>query len=67
MKLMHRVCLPVKLLFPLLLVLLTPVLSFAQTIVLTNGVQTYTSLASTTVVMSNRCELWVTASRIDTI
>lgn len=32
----------------------------AQTITLTGGVQKYGSLASTTVNMSNRCELWVT-------
>lgn len=62
MKLMRRVCLPGKLLVPALLVLLTPVLALAQTIVITNGVQTYASLASTTVVLSNRCELRVTAS-----
>jgi autotransporter-associated beta strand protein len=36
--------------------------AMAQTIVITNGVQTYTALASTTVVMSNRCELRVTDS-----
>ena len=34
----------------------------AQTITLTNGVQKYASLASTTVNMSGRCELWVTNS-----
>lgn len=34
----------------------------AQTLVITNGVQTYTSLASTTVILSNRCELRVTDS-----
>lgn len=62
MKLMRRVCLPVKLLVPALLVLLTPVLASAQTMVITNGVQTYASLASTTVILSNRCELRVTAS-----
>src|SRR6187551_1179433 len=33
----------------------------AQTVI-TNGVQKYASLASTTVIMSNRCELWVTNS-----
>jgi hypothetical protein len=33
----------------------------AQTVI-TNGVQKYASLASTTVIMSNRCELWVTSS-----
>ncbi len=39
-----------------------PILAFAQTIVLTNGVQTYSALTNTTVIMSNRCELRVTAS-----
>src|ERR1017187_9855346 len=34
----------------------------AQPLTLTNGVQKYASLASTTVNMSNRCELWVTNS-----
>ena len=34
----------------------------AQTITLTNGVQKYASLTSTTVNMSGRCELWVTNS-----
>jgi len=34
----------------------------AQTITLTNGVQKYVSLTSTTVNMSGRCELWVTSS-----
>ena len=34
----------------------------AQTLVITNGVQIYTTLASTTVTMSNRCELRVTAT-----
>src|SRR6478736_2313318 len=33
----------------------------AQTVI-TNGVQKFASLASTTVIMSNRCELWVTNS-----
>ncbi len=33
-----------------------------QTIVLTNGVQTYASLTGTTAIMSNRCELRVTAA-----
>lgn len=32
----------------------------AQTITITNGVQKYAALASTTVTMSNKCELWVT-------
>ncbi|HEX7576408.1 MAG TPA: glycosyl hydrolase, partial [Verrucomicrobiae bacterium] len=32
----------------------------AQTITLTNGVQKYAALTSTTVTMSGRCELWVT-------
>jgi autotransporter-associated beta strand protein len=34
----------------------------AQTLTITNGVQTYASLASTTVTMSNRCELHVTSA-----
>ena len=32
-----------------------------QTLVITNGVQTYTALTNTTVAMSNRCELRITA------
>ncbi len=35
-------------------------LARAQTLVITNGVQTYATLASTTVILSNRCELRVT-------
>src|SRR5262249_43053472 len=34
--------------------------TFAQTLTLTNGVQTYVALTNTTVTMSNRCELRVT-------
>jgi len=34
----------------------------AQTLVFTNGVQTYATLTSTTVTLSNRCELRVTAA-----
>jgi len=34
----------------------------AQSLIITNGVQKYGSLASTTVTLSNRCELWVTNS-----
>src|SRR6185369_13822807 len=34
----------------------------AQSITITNGVQKYASLTSTTVNMSGRCELWVTGS-----
>src|ERR1044071_1827497 len=50
-----------------LLLLLFAILSHApgvgaQTITITNGVQKYPSLASTTVNMSGRCELWVTAT-----
>lgn len=43
-------------------VLALPLASKAQTLVITNGVQTYTSLASTTVTMSNRCELRITGT-----
>jgi len=43
-------------------VALLPLLGAAQTIVITNGVQTYSSLSGTTVIMSNRCELRVTSS-----
>jgi hypothetical protein len=32
----------------------------AQTVALTNGVQKYASLTGTTLIMSNKCELWVT-------
>ncbi|HEX5223243.1 MAG TPA: LamG-like jellyroll fold domain-containing protein [Verrucomicrobiae bacterium] len=45
--------------FCLTFVVLSPV-ARAQTLVITNGVQTYLTLASTTVIMSNRCELRVT-------
>ena len=41
-------------------VILFPVLAEAQTLTLTNGVQTYVSLANTTVTMTGRCELRVT-------
>jgi autotransporter-associated beta strand protein len=34
----------------------------AQSLTITNGVQKYASLASTTVTMSGKCELWVTNS-----
>jgi autotransporter-associated beta strand protein len=34
--------------------------SASAQILITNGVQTYPSLAATTVTMSNRCELWLT-------
>ena len=37
-----------------------PLMAGAQTITLTNGVQKYASLASTTANLSGRCELWVT-------
>lgn len=36
--------------------------SQAQTLIITNGVQTYGALGNTTVTMSNRCELRITAS-----
>jgi autotransporter-associated beta strand protein len=49
-----------KLLFGL--VGFSPLFASAQTLIITNGVQTYTTLANTTVIMSNRCELRVTAS-----
>src|SRR6516162_7676906 len=34
----------------------------AQTLTITNGVQKYSSLTSTTVTMTGKCELWVTNS-----
>ena len=34
----------------------------AQTLTFSNGVQTYATLAATTVTLTNRCELWVTAT-----
>src|ERR1039458_8410156 len=40
--------------------LMLPLLARSQTLTITNGVQKYGSLTSTTVTMSNRCELWVT-------
>ena len=39
-----------------------PLTASAQTLTITNGVQTYALLTSTTVTMSNRCELRVTAT-----
>jgi autotransporter-associated beta strand protein len=39
-----------------------PVAASAQTLTITNGVQTYASLTNTTVTMSNHCELRVTAT-----
>jgi autotransporter-associated beta strand protein len=36
--------------------------AWAQTIIITNGVQNYVGLTNTTVIMSNRCELRVTAA-----
>ena len=48
--------------------LLTTALAFssasatAQTLVLTNGVRTFTALTNTTLILSNRCELRLTAS-----
>jgi autotransporter-associated beta strand protein len=50
-------------LFCVVFVALSPV-ARAQTIVITNGVQTYASLTSTTVIMSNRSELRVTNSTV---
>lgn len=41
---------------------LLPLAVSAQTLTITNGVQKYASLASTTVNMSGRCELWVTSA-----
>jgi len=40
----------------------SPLLTSAQTLTLTNGVQKYASLTSTTVNMSGVCELWATNS-----
>src|ERR1039458_6849219 len=42
--------------------LMLPLLARSQTLTITNGVQKYGSLTSTTVTMSNRCELWVTST-----
>ena len=39
-----------------------PLLASAQTLTITNGVQTYSALTNTTVTMSNRCELRVTSA-----
>jgi autotransporter-associated beta strand protein len=49
---------------PILLaaMLLFPLLAAAQSLVITNGVQTYATLTNTTVTMSNRCELRVTGT-----
>src|SRR5213082_2804851 len=40
--------------------LLLPGIAEAQTLTITNGVQTYSSLINTTVTLSNRCELRIT-------
>src|SRR5690349_10634077 len=37
-------------------------MAVAQTLTITNGVQKYASLTSTTVTMTGKCELWVTNS-----
>src|SRR6266568_3508613 len=42
--------------------LLLPLAANAQTLIITNGVQTYATLTSTTVTMSNRCELRITGT-----
>jgi len=42
--------------------LMLPLLASGQTLAITNGVQKYGLLASTSVTLSNRCELWVTNS-----
>jgi autotransporter-associated beta strand protein len=48
---------------PLLAVLiLFPIFARAQTLDITNSIQTYGSLTNTTVTMTGRCELWVTAT-----
>src|SRR5580765_4365083 len=44
----------------LVVVLFSPLAVRGQTLVITNGVRTYTGLTNTTVTMSNRCELRVT-------
>jgi hypothetical protein len=43
-------------------VMLLPLFASAQTIVITNGTQIYASLTNTTVILSNQCELRVTAT-----
>lgn len=60
MKLTRRFLSSVK--FLLTLGLGWPLLAVAQPIIITNGVQTYATLTGETVIMSNRCELRVTAS-----
>src|SRR5689334_11109286 len=42
--------------------LIAPLTSSAQTLVITNGAQTYSSLVNTAVTMSNRCELHITGT-----
>ena len=39
-----------------------PLMADAQTLTITNGVQKFAALTSTTVNMSGRCELWLTSS-----
>ncbi|MGC3957609.1 MAG: hypothetical protein QM813_06500 [Verrucomicrobiota bacterium] len=58
MNLMCRPRFLAKILFAFVVGL--PSLVSAQTIVITNGVQTYSTLSGVTVVLSNRCELRVT-------
>ena len=41
---------------------LFPLAAAAQTLTITNGIQTYTALTNTTVTMTGRCELRVTAT-----
>ncbi len=53
-----------RIVFPIVLVAMFAVApaGTAQTLAITNGVQVYASLTNTTVTMSNRCELRVTAA-----
>jgi autotransporter-associated beta strand protein len=44
------------------LFLLTPLVAPAQSLIITNGVQTYPALTNTIVTLSNRCELRITAA-----
>ena len=58
----HIEAMKARIVFPIVLVAMFAVATAgtAQTLTITNGVQKYASLTSTTVNMSGRCELWVT-------
>lgn len=52
----------VRVLCGVIALMLLPLFASAQTIIITNGTQIYASLTNTTVILSNQCELRVTAA-----